>query len=255
MASSHLIRLGAIKGKQGVLEALKHNKRELQSERGSGANIDVTRTPLNYALAGQDTPANIARHANVQMLKSGIEKPRKNAVMAVELIFSLPIDRHQQDTRPFFEDCYAWTLKTFDGELISFDIHLDETAPHAHAMILPLIDGKMQGNKLIGGKGNLMRLINLFHADVARNYGLSRPNSKRISAKDRQTLEGDVLKRLKADAVMQSAIWPIARDLIAKDPALFAHHLGLVNSPAHNKSKIKSFVDHKRSRGKGSFQA
>ena len=46
MAASHLIRLGAIKGKSGVLEALKHNKRTLQAERGAGSHIDVTRHRL-----------------------------------------------------------------------------------------------------------------------------------------------------------------------------------------------------------------
>ena len=46
MAASHLIRLSAIKGKSGVLEALKHNKCSLQIERGTGENIDVTKHRL-----------------------------------------------------------------------------------------------------------------------------------------------------------------------------------------------------------------
>ena len=171
MAASQLLRLGTIKGKSGVLEALKHNKRELQAERGAAAHIDVTKTLLNYCLAGESTPSAIATSAKVKMLQAGIETPRKNGVMAVEVVFSLPIDRHQQDTKPFFANCLTWLHKTFAGELLSFDVHLDESAPHAHAIILPLIDGKMQGNKLMGCTGNLMRLINLFHKEVARHYG------------------------------------------------------------------------------------
>ena len=128
MAASQLLRLGTIKGKNGVLEALKHNKRELQAERGADAHIDATRTPLNYCLAGDSTPSAIATHAKVQMVKAGIETPRKNGVMAVEVLFSLPIDRHQQDTKPFFADCLAWLNNTFAGELLSFDVHLDESA-------------------------------------------------------------------------------------------------------------------------------
>ena len=91
--------------------------------------------------------------------------------MAVEIIFSLPIDRHQQDTRPFFQDCFEWVKQHIPGALLSFDVHLDESAPHAHALILPLINDKMQGNKITGGIGNLNRLINLFYAEVARHYG------------------------------------------------------------------------------------
>ena len=135
MAASHLIRLGKIKRDNGILVALKHNKRTLQNERGASANIDAARTSLNYSLASDDTPDAIARHAKVEMLKAGIEKPRINCVRAVEVVFSLPIDRHQQDTKPFFTACYGWVEQTFAGELLSFDVHLDESAPHAHALI------------------------------------------------------------------------------------------------------------------------
>lgn len=252
MAASHLIRLGAIKGKSGVLEALKHNKRTLQAERGAGANIDVTRTPLNYTLAGADTPQAIALHAKVQMVKAGIDMPRKNQVMAVEIIFSLPIDRQSQDTKPFFNDCCAWVKQTFVGELLSFDIHLDESAPHAHAIILPLINGKMQGNNLIGGKGNLMRLINLFYKQIASRYGLAKASSKRLSVIDKQSLEKLVLTRLKADAAMQSSVWPCMRDAIHKDPIPYAQMLSIELEKSTCKPS-KSFVDHRRSKGKGSF--
>jgi len=143
MASSHFFRLGSITGENGILFAMQHNKRTLQAERGAPAHIDASRSSLNYCLAGNDTPQAIATHAKVQMLKAGIDKPRKNAVRAVEIIFSLPIDRHKQDTKPFFTDCYGWLIKTFAGELLSFDVHLDESAPHAHAVILPLIDNKL----------------------------------------------------------------------------------------------------------------
>jgi Plasmid recombination enzyme len=251
MAASHLIRLGAIKSKNGILEALKHNKRTLQVERGAGANIDVTRTPLNYCLTDPATPEATATHAKVQMVKAGIDVPRKNQVMAVEVLFSLPIDRRQQDTKPFFADCLAWVKQSFAGELLSFDIHLDESAPHAHAIILPLIAGKMQGNSLIGGKGNLMRLINLFYNEVATRYGLAKASRKRLSAKDKQSIERQVLTRLKADAAMQSSVWPCVRDAIHKDPLPWAQMLSI--EPDKTLHKTKSFVDHKRSKGKGSF--
>ena len=257
MASSHLIRLGSIKGKNGVLEALKHNKRELQAERGAAAHIDVARTPLNYCLAGDSLPSEIATLAKVQMLKAGIDTPRINGVMAVEVLFSLPIDRHQQDTKPFFADCLTWLNKTFAGELLSFDVHLDESAPHAHAVILPLIDGKMQGNKLMGGTGNLMRLINLFHKEVAQHYGLSRSDYRLLSAKSKQSIERLVLKLLRGDSMHKSSIWSWVRDAIHKDPLSLAQLLGInANSLSieHHVKRSKSFVEHKRSKGKGIFQ-
>lgn len=251
MATSYLLRLGTIKGKSGVLEALKHNKRTLQAERGASANIDAASTSLNYCLTANDTPQNIANHAYAQMAYAGIVQPRKNGVMAVEVIFSLPIDRHRQDTKPFFVDCLAWVKLHLAGELLSFDIHLDESAPHAHAVILPLIDGKMQGNWLMGNTGNLNRLRNLFHNEVARNYGLSR-NSKRLTSEQKQTIEAQVLWRLKPDPVMKSQIWACVRDVIHSDPVPFAQLLSIQTAQAQ-RGKVKSFVDYARARGKGSF--
>ena len=250
MAASHLIRLGKLKGENGVLVALKHNKRTLQKERGAGANIDVTKTSFNYSLANEATPEAIALHAKVQMLKAGIEKPRKDAVRAVEVIFSLPIDRHSQDTRPFFNDCFAWVKQTFTGEILSFDVHLDESAPHAHALILPLMDGKMQGRDMVGSTGNLMRLINKFHADVARHYGLSRSDKKRLSSADKQNIEKQVLTRLKNDPVMQSCIYACVRDDVHKDPMKYAQALS-ISAPAKRQAKTKAFVQIMTSKGKG----
>lgn len=254
MAASHLLRLGTIKGRNGVLVALQHNKRTLQAENGAGAHIDATRISLNYCLAGDSTPKDIATHAKVQMLEAGIEVPRKNGVMAVEIVFSLPTDRHHQDTKLFFADCLAWLNKTFSGELLSFDVHLDESAPHAHAVILPLIKGKMQGSALIGGTGNLMRLINLFHKEVGLKYGLSKSDRKRLNVMDKQWLEKLVLSRLKGDVSMRSCVWACIRDAIHNDPLPYAQLLS-INLDGIGSKKIKSFVDIKRSKGKGSFVA
>ena len=163
----------------------------------------------------------------------------------------MPIERHSHDTQPFFNDCVKWTQKNFAGELLSFDVHLDEGAPHAHAIILPLIDGKMQGSELKGDRVNIQRLIDLFHADVAKHYGLSRSNYKRLSISDKQSIKQQVLKHLKGDSVMLSCIWACVRDAIHKDPMPYAQMLSI--EPDKALRKTKSFVDHKRSKGKGSF--
>ena len=113
MATSYIFRLAAMKGKTKVLEALKHNKRTLQAERGASENIEASKSHLNYSLTGNDTPEEIAIHAKVQMVKAGIDKPRINQVLGVEIVFSLPIDRHSQDTKPFFRDCCDWVKKTY----------------------------------------------------------------------------------------------------------------------------------------------
>ena len=250
MASSHIIRLGKIKGDLGVSIALKHNKRTLQIKHGVSPYIDATRTSLNYSLVNNDSPEAIAMRVRIEMIKAGISKPRKNGVMAVEVLFSLPIDRHKQNTQPFFADCFHWVKQNFAGELLSFDVHLDESAPHAHAIILPLIDGKMQGNRMVGNTGNLMRLINKFHIEVARHYRMSKSDKVRLTSLDKLALERLVLAHLKSDPVMMSCVWSCIRDAIHNDPLPYAQMLSIplrVTTPVISKvsapmmtTKIKS---------------
>ncbi len=227
MSSSHLIRLGKINGKNGILEAMKHNQRIIQSERGAGKNIDPSRIHLNYCLTPKRTPEDIHRHTRATMALAGIETPRKNGVMGVEVVFSLPIIWHKRDSKPFFQDCYKWVKSTFQGELLSFDVHLDESMPHAHAVILPLVNGKMQGSDMVGGTGNLKRLINLFYVDVASNYGFTKRTDIQLNQSDKKKLVSEVLQRLRSDPVMESVIWPIVRDLVGREPLLFAEILSV----------------------------
>lgn len=250
MEHAQLLRVGSIVDKRGgILGAMKHIKRALPNEKG---HIDSTRTPLNYSLTGDASADAIARHAKAQMIIAGIEKPRKNAVMAVEVVFSLPIDRHQQNTHPFFNDCLEWTQKTFVCELLSFYVHLDESAPHAHAIILPLIEGKLQGDKIKGDRANVTRLQDDFFESVAKHHGLIRANNTRLNKAVKQESEALVLKRLESDTVMRSSIWQIVRDDIRNNPFPYAQILG-VDIPLNEKKRVKSFLDHKRSKGKGHF--
>lgn len=255
MAASQLFKIESVNSKKTkLLVALKHNKRTQQTERGALANINATRSHLNYSLTGSQTPEQIDLHAKVQMLTAGIEihKLRKNAVVAVEIVFSLPIDRHAQDTTQFFSDCYAWVKLNILCELLSFDVHLDEAAPHAHALILPIIDNRLQGDKLKGGRENILRLSNSFYEDVGKRHGLSKGVKASLSVTDKQNLVKLILTRLKLDSAMRSIVWDCIRDLIVQYPLSFAERLSIELLPVRD-SKIKSFVDHKRAHGKGSF--
>ena len=178
MNSSYLLRLGKIKGKNGILVALKHNKREFQRESGARLNIDPSRTKLNYSLTTNQTSEEISKNADLLIFNAGIKAIRKNGVMAVEILFSLPVQWHQYHTNDFFLDCFKWVGKNFLGELLSFDVHLDEHAPHAHAVILPLVDGRMNGSDMVGNKTNLKRLLDLFYLEVGIKHGLVKSGKK-----------------------------------------------------------------------------
>ena len=130
----------------------------------------------------------------------------------------------------------------------SIDINLDFIVQHWFGIGF---GNKMKGSEMIGGIGNLTRLRNQFYRDVGTQHGLSRNISKRLSESDKQSLSKEVLKVLKTDPVMNSSIYPCVRDLIVLDPLPFAQMLSIA-TPKRNELD-KSFVDYKRSRGRGSF--
>lgn len=219
------IRLDKIKGTDGIIKALKHNKRTLPLNTPASAHIDSSRVPLNYSLTGDDTPADINQRAKDHM-RSMDKKLRKNQVMAVEIIFSLPIQKHRESTRAFFEDCKTWVKENIAGILLSFDIHLDESAPHAHALILPLVDGRMNGNKIVGNAQNLGRLRKHFYEFVGKKHGLEYHNSYKQG--DRKIVEKSVFDAIEGDPVRTSVLWPCIRDAIRKNPYPYS---GLLNHP------------------------
>ena len=249
--SDHFFRYEGVNGKRFLL-AIKHNTRELQKECGSKGNIDANRTHLNYSLHGLKSSQAIDRYARSLIALAGITTVRKNAVWAVEVIYSLPISWHEKESKSFFKDCYEWTMKSFDGELLSFDVHLDESAPHAHALILPLIDGKMQGDKLKGDRKKVKERRKLYYEGVASTYGFKIPLRETLNQSDKVELAKEVLKHLGNDSVLNSAVFPCIRDQIFANPVQYAQLLG-IPLKSDRKTTTKSFVDIKRSKGRGQF--
>lgn len=249
MAASQVLRLAKLKGGGKLLAASRHNRRTLQSELGADSHIDVSRTPLNYSLAGADTPEAVNLGAKALMQAAGIEKTRKDCVLAVEIIFSLPAN-HQGNLREFFEGCMAWVRAEIKGHLLSFDVHLDEASPHAHALILPLVEGRMVGSDLMGNRQRLKALQASFYYAVGIHHGLRKPGAK-LSGSAKLGAVQKVLGELKNDPAMQSKLWPLIRDMVGRDPAPFAEVLGLAIDRMKNRAG-KSFVEIMISKGKGS---
>ncbi len=225
MTPFFFLRLGRINNKcnGGLLGAIKHNKRELPTP----MQVNSTKTHLNYAINSPQTAEDVVSRAETSMAKVGILKTRKNQVLAVEIIFSLPISWHNKNYKKYFEDCYIWTDKTFQVEILSFDVHLDESASHAHAILLPIINGKLRGSDLIGGVGNLRRLAKLFETEVASRYYSNNGSFIIYKQAEKKIIANMVLKKLKKDVVRKSEIWTWVYSTIMREPIECAQLLGL----------------------------
>jgi hypothetical protein len=247
MAASHIFRVAKLKGGGRLLAAARHNRRTIQAERGADSHIIATRSYLNYSLAGAETPEAIDREAKTLMRQAGYQKLRKDAVTVIEIIYSLPLN-HEVDSNAFFVDCLSWSSTHFGGIVLSFDVHMDESTPHAHALILPLLNGRMVGSDMVGNRMRLRALTNSFYEHVASRRGLKRPCPK-LSGIAKASAERAVLGLLKNDPVMRSLCWPVIRDLVHKDPMPFTELLGVIPTRS---TKKRSFVSIMTSKGKGS---
>ena len=221
MSGAAFFRVKKLKGGGIITLAARHNKREIQAELGAVGAIDPTHTRLNYALAGPATAADVGLLAKELMAAAGVGKLRKDAVMGLEFVFSLPVGTAIDD-QAYFTACTEWAGVAFGGVILSAQVHHDEAAPHCHVITLPLIEGRMGGSDLVGGKQKLMALQKRFHAEVAGRFGLSKAPA-RLSGTARQDGAKAVLQKMResGDSAMQSRVWAAIREAVERDPAQF----------------------------------
>lgn len=249
MSGAAFLRVKKLKGGGIVTVAARHNKREIQAEKGATSSIDPERSHLNYTLAGPAAAGDVGQLAKDLMTAVGVVKLRKDAVMGLEIVFSLP-PGHAIDDRAYFTDCATWIERYFGGVILSVDVHKDEAAPHCHVLLLPLIDGRMAGSDMLGGKQMLMTMQKQFHLDVSGLYGLSKAPAK-LTVASKQAASKAVLQRLRetGDKALQSNLWATLRDVIERDPMPFLMALGIeLQAPA---KKLKTFTQIMTSKGKG----
>ena len=251
MSGAGVMRVKKLKGNGIIAVAARHNRRVIQAEMGATGSIDPARSHLNETLTGPLTAANVGQLAKDLMAAAGVGKLRKDAVMGLEIVFSLP-PGHGLDDRAYFTACAKWAGTAFGGaqNILSVDIHRDEAAPHCHVLLLPLIDTRMDGSNLLGGKHKIMALQKDFYAVVASKFGLSKAPA-RLAGTAKQAGAKAVLQKLRetSDSALQSAAWAVIREAVERDPEPFLLALSIeLKAPAKT---LKPFVDYVTSKGKG----
>lgn len=249
MSGAAFMKLDKLTGPGIWSKAARHNRRTIQAELGATGHIDATRSHLNITLMGPPTPKEVAKLAKAKMTEAGITKERKNGVLGVELVFSLPT-HHQLDVIEYFTACAHWAGAAFGGldNIVSVDIHRDEAQDHAHVLLVPLIDGHLRGSDAVGGKRKLSELQAKFYKDVASGFGFSKPRSK-LSGNHKSHITRQVLDKLRNDPTAKSAAWAVIRDTVERDPMPFALALGIdTTTPAKS---AKTMAQIFTSTGKG----
>lgn len=131
----------------------------------------------------RQTPNNEHSLPNAELVMTAIkdkipEKRRKDAVLCVEYLITASPDWvgwNRLEEKKYFDDAKKW-LEDKHGKdnVIATTIHRDESTPHMVAYVVPLVDGKLNAKKFLGGREKLSKMQTDFADNVGKSVGLVR---------------------------------------------------------------------------------
>lgn len=131
----------------------RHNQRE--TENHSNQQIDIERSHLNYDLVNAEAINYRERVKEIiDSQRVSQRAVRKDAVLVDEwIITSDKTFFNSADTDKFFEDSLAYFSDRCGAQNIAYaTVHLDETTPHMHLGIVPMVDGRLSSKEVFKRK-------------------------------------------------------------------------------------------------------
>lgn len=220
-----------------LLTAARHNLREIQAELGANGHINSQRMGDNVTLLGPDTAAKVQAQADGLLATVDTSRLKRDHVQAIEVLFSLPLGALIEPIG-YFTKCLAWVRVALPLPVLSAVMHMDEAAPHMHALLLPMKDGKHVGGALIDLEA-IKRLRESFFQKVAGPAGLKRTGAK-VRGQVKQWAIAAVLARCEAMGLPSAMgpLWADYRASIEREPTPHLLALGIdVNAIRPDASK------------------
>lgn len=246
--------IGKINSQIQLRDALKHNKREILRELDSASQIDPTRTSMNYSLLEVKSSKELMQQVNLAIVlfeKNSGKSIRRDAVVAIEILFSVPATRKDIDLQQYFADCLDWATKEFaPAELLTADVHLDESNPHTHVIFLCVTHKRLVASSVVGYKNKFHDRRENFYRQVAKKHGLEMPPPS-LSRTSRTLLANQIIEHFgrSADPITLSQHYPAICDAVRQNPAPFASTLGI--AVPSKPQKLRTVAEIFTSKGRG----
>ncbi len=130
------------KFKSGNITQLKfHNERK--NEKYSNQEIDKSQSHLNFSLTDDDRPLRERIESEIKENYTNTRKIQSNAVLLNEFIIGASPEYMDQlskdEQREYFKTAKQYFDETY-GHVVSAYVHLDETNPHMHLGLVPLVE-------------------------------------------------------------------------------------------------------------------
>ncbi len=141
--------------------------------------IDAQRTPSNAVLLGPTDPESVVLAGLTEFERAGAELPRRaDGVIGFEMVAQAPAGA---DDARFWGCIVRWLRDTYPMPLLAV-VHRDQRAPHLHAVVLALLDGKPAGREMQRGAFGFPALRRSFFNRVREETGLRADRPRRTLA-------------------------------------------------------------------------
>lgn len=169
--------------RSGVKDILEHNKRE---NNYSNQDIDPKRSKYNYSLSGHEDDFEYykQRLSEVHCLN------RANVNTLSSWVVTLPKGIKQEDQKKFFQETVNF-LKDRYGEknVVSADVHFDETTPHLHFTFIPVVWDEKKNREKVDRKSIFtIKELKTFHNSLQNHL-------QSVLGYDPKVMTGEMQKR------------------------------------------------------------
>lgn len=170
---------------------IEQNRTQADKDREFNGDIDFERTQNNvYLVRGRDFLKEIEK----ALKEHGIEKHRKDAILMLDGVVTLSPEKakemSKEELEQYFKDALAFVGK-YQGTVINAVIHYDETTPHMHYDVVPLVQKadetwKLSAKDVVGNSSKMSRMQTIFNDEVGFKYGLERGERKAPNKENRK---------------------------------------------------------------------
>ncbi len=155
----------------------RENERDETYRSKSNPQIDCERTPHNYHFIKPDDTYTVFINQRITDLAPKRKVKDDAVLMCSFFVGASPeffVGKDRDDIGAFFFECTEFFAERYGREnIISAIVHLDETTPHMHLNLMPVLDGRLCAKQLFDRK-ELRSIQTDLHNDVGKHWGLER---------------------------------------------------------------------------------
>ena len=174
-----------------ILGIERENERDENYKPTKNPDIDLSRASGNYHIVQRDCSYTSYINQRIKELAPK-RKVKDDAVLICSFILGSNKEFFEELTyeeqQAFFYECTMFFAKRYGSEnIISAVVHVDETSPHMHLNMIPVLDGRLCAKQLFD-RVRLQELQTDFHEAVGKRWGLQR-GKEGSKAKHKTTAE------------------------------------------------------------------